>query len=269
MDQLAAQSNGKRAEGRGPFAVLYHLLGVVPFDACWQLQQRLVYEISGRGDGHITVLLCEHPWLISIGRLGSRGHIQLSNEQLRHRQLEMRWVSRGGGCILHGPGQLAIYPIVHLDWHGWTVGEYLDRLSAGLAATVEQLGVPPTRQEGFGGLWGRSGQLVQWGISVRNWTTSQGAFLNVNPQMTCYPYISSAGPLSVGGRRKMTMGSLFAERRQAVTMSNVRATLIPRLAAAWGTDRYHLVTGHPLLKRIENSLDRAGRNEREARNRAS
>ncbi len=244
------------------FPLHYHLLGTVPFELCWQLQQRLVYEISGRGDGSVVVLLCEHPRLISVGRLGSRGHVTLTNDQLRQRQLALRWVSRGGGCVLHGPGQLAVYPIVPLRWHGWLVGHYIDRLTTALTATLDDLRVSHTRYDGQIGLWGRSGQLVHWGISVRNWTTSGGAYVNVNPQMTQYPFVHGVDPLGLAIGRKTTMGSLFAERRQAMTMSKVRATLIPQLAAALGTDRYHLTTGHPLLKGAEGS-------RREAHNRAS
>ena len=54
-------------------------------------------------------------------------------------------------------------------------------------------------------------------------------------------------PLTTVSGQKSTMGSLFAERRQAVSIPKVRATLIPHLAASFGTERYHLVTGHPLL----------------------
>ena len=262
MDHRSAQSDWLRSPEPESFAVQFHLLGMVPFDQCWRLQQRLVYEVSGREDGGIVVLLCEHPWCISVGRSGSRGHISLTSEQLRQRHLSVRWVSRGGGCVLHGPGQLAVYPIVPLPWHRWTVGEYLRRFVMALQDTLEQLGVRPQREDNQIGLWGRSGQLVHWGISVRNWTTSQGAFINVNPQMTNYPFVNIADPLELGFRRKATMGSLFAERRQAMTMPKVRATLIPQLASALGTERYHLITGHPLLSRAERS-------QHEARNRAS
>ncbi len=60
------------------------------------------------------------------------------------RRLDVRWVNRGGGCVLHAPGQLAIYPIVPLAWHRWTVGEYLRRFRQALTQTLDELG-------GFGG----------------------------------------------------------------------------------------------------------------------
>ena len=100
-----------------------------------------MYEAGGQDDGRITVLLCEHPALISVGRTGSRGHIRLTNEQLRMRQLEVRWVSRGGGCVLHGPGQIAVYPIVPLRWHGWTVGDYCGGSGRHSHAHLDELAV--------------------------------------------------------------------------------------------------------------------------------
>src|SRR5512143_3688319 len=110
------------------FGIQFHLLGSVDYVACQWLQRRLVYEVGGHDDGRIITLLCEHPPLISVGRRGSRGHIRGTNEQLRRLGLDVRWVNRGGGCVLHAPGQLAIYPIVPLALHHWTVGEYLGRL---------------------------------------------------------------------------------------------------------------------------------------------
>ena len=76
--------------------------GCVDWADCQRLQRRLVYEAGSGDDGRIVTLLCEHPPLISVGRRGSRGHIRCTNEQLRHQRLEVRWVNRGGGCVLHG-----------------------------------------------------------------------------------------------------------------------------------------------------------------------
>ncbi len=247
MPKFPAPSGWHESPAPTSFAVQFHLLGAVPFDDFLVLQQRLVYEAGGQDDGRITVLLCEHPTLISIGRAGSRGHIRFTNEQLRLRQLPIRWVSRGGGCILHGPGQIAVYPIVPLAWHGWTVGEYVRRLRTALTGMLADLGVRHETPDASCGIWGRSGQLVAWGLAVRHWITSHGAHVNVNPPMTHYPFVDVMDPLKGTPQQKSTMGCLSAERRQSMLVPRVRATLIPRFAAALGTERYHLITGHPLL----------------------
>jgi hypothetical protein len=44
--------------------------------------------------------------------------------------------------------------------------------------------------------------------------------------------------------------SLAAERRQPVRMAAVRATIVRHLATAFGCERYHLYTGHPLVAEL-------------------
>ena len=95
------------------------LLGQIDFDRALALQQRLVEEAHNRGDGQITLLLCEHPTIITIGRAGSPSDVATQNSLIRNGQIEVRWVNRGGGAMLHCPGQLAIYPIVPLRWQAW------------------------------------------------------------------------------------------------------------------------------------------------------
>jgi lipoyl(octanoyl) transferase len=262
MTVYPAPFQDESGECSAAHAVHFHLLGQVDFDDCQQLQRRMVYEAGGSDNGNIAVILCEHPPLITIGRAGSRGHIRLTNEQLRIRRLAMRWVNRGGGCLLHAPGQLAVYPIVPLRWHGWTVGQYLRRLQQAMARTLEELHIASELSASDGGLWGRTGQLAACGVAVRDWTTYHGMFLNVNPPATDFGFVDVVDPLRRLPGQKTTMGSWFAERRRALSVPHVRATLIPHLAAALGTARYYLVTGHPWLSPLRSTW-------RAARHRAS
>ena len=176
-----------------------------------------------RGDGQITLLLCEHPPIITVGRGGSPGDVAMQSGPVRNRQIEVRWVNRGGGCLVHCPGQLAIYPIVPLRWHGFSVGEFLDRFQAGIVETLDELNVPSTRPSASGrkrgqcpfvatnlrsvpalrvlrqmerspfppGVWGRTGQLAALGVAVRHWITYYGAYLNVCPPMGLFRLVES------------------------------------------------------------------------------
>src|SRR5580765_8406119 len=91
-----------------------YLLGLVDFDACLALQQQFVAQIADCRNGQGALLICEHPPLVTVGRAGSRGHILCEASELQARQMEVRWVNRGGGCLVHAPGQLAVYPIIPL-----------------------------------------------------------------------------------------------------------------------------------------------------------
>src|SRR6185369_12557389 len=132
------------------------------------------YDALSRFDGRIVVLICEHPRLITIGRGGSRAHARLTGAELAGRHLEIRYVGRGGGAILHAPGQLAIYPIMPLAAHGWTVGEYLRRLQRSLAELLLEFKVKPIAVPGSMALAGRGGVLAALGVSVRQGVTMHG-----------------------------------------------------------------------------------------------
>jgi lipoyl(octanoyl) transferase len=228
-------------ESQSP-AVGTFLLDRIDFDMAWTLQQRLVDEAAQRDDGQITLLLCEHPPIITIGRGGSPREIATQNSLLRTRQMETRWVNRGGGCQLHCPGQLAIYPIVPLRWHGFSVGEFCDRFHAGLLETLADLNVHAKTLPGRHGIWGRTGQLVTLGVAVRHWITYFGAYLNVCPSLGLFRLVDTD---PVG---HTSMSSLLAERCGPARMTAVRAALMNRLTEAFGCNRYHLYTGHPMLR---------------------
>jgi lipoyl(octanoyl) transferase len=223
-------------------AVETFLLGRIEFERCLELQRRLIFEIGGRDDGQIVLLLCEHPPLITVGRGGSPGEIAPDSRLLRSGQIEVRWVNRGGGCLVHCPGQLAVYPIVPLRWHGFSVGEHLERLQAGMVRTLDELGVRGHTPPGQRGIWGRTGQLAAVGVAVRNWVTYYGAYLNVCPPLGLFRLVETD---PVGQTR---MSCLVAERRGPVRMATVRAALVRHLTEALGCHRYHLYTGHPLLR---------------------
>jgi lipoyl(octanoyl) transferase len=228
-------------------------MGRLTWDQVWSLQRRLIYEVSGEVQPQITVLCCEHPELITVGRRGSRSHIRLSDESLRRERLAVRWVGRGGGCLLHAPGQLCVYPILSLPSQGWTVGEYLSRLQAGVCAALGELNIHPLLHEDRFGIWGRSGLLAAVGVAVRNWTTCHGAFLNVNPSPARRSWLDAVVPDDAPSGHKAAFGSLLAEHRLAVRMTRVRSVLIPSLAEAFSCVRYHIQTGHPLLPRRNES----------------
>ena len=228
------------AETQSP-AVETFLLGRVPFLQCLELQERLRREVAAHDDGQIVVLMCEHPEVVTIGR-GGRPSDVTARGALRSRAIETHWVNRGGGALVHCPGQLAIYPIVPLRWHDFSLGEYLHRLQSALAGTLTELGVQAQLPPGRMGVWGRTGQIAFLGAAVRDWVAWHGAFINVSPAMGLFRLVQN-DPFG-----DAPAGSLAAERCGIVRMATVRAVLVRRLTEAFGCDRYHLYTGHPWLR---------------------
>lgn len=219
-----------------------HLLGTLDYSQCLALQERLVYETSGRRDGQITLLVVEHPPLVTLGRQGSLGHIHWPDAPRRDEPaIEQKWVARGGGAMLHAPGQVALYPIVPLAWHGWRVGDYLRRLQTGLAGALAELGVTTEGLPDRFGLWGRSGQVVAIGIAVKLGIALHGAWVNVDPPLRQFRAVQ------VDPEDSRPMGSLAADLNRPVRMPAVREALFRHLAEALECARVHVFSGHPLL----------------------
>jgi len=221
------------------------LLGQIEYRHSLALQQRLVEASYSRAGGTISLLVCEHSPIVTVGQGGSLADIELRDVQYAGRSLDILSVQRGGGAMLHLPGQLAVYPIVPLEWYDWSVGEFLARFTAGLQDALTACEVRSLPRPNRQGLWGKTGQLVSMGVAVNHWITSGGAHIHLLPAPPLANYL-------VTDRINFTRhGSLQQENKRCVHMSHLRSRVVRSVAERFGCEQYHLYTGHPLLERIE------------------
>lgn len=231
--------------GRESASLEVHLLGLVDFDAALFLQERAVFDLIGRDDTQGRLFVCEHPPLISIGREGSRTHLRAEPAELRSRQIDVRWLNRGGGCVVHAPGQLAVYPVIPLARLGLGLDEYRRRLEECVLDVCRELRIPAERRA-EPGVYCRTGQVAQLAVAVKSWIAYQGIFVNVRPDMALQRLADP--PL-----RGSPLSSLEAQRQRPVLMREARESLVRNLASRLEYADYHLYTGHPLLVRTRRT----------------
>lgn len=232
-------------------ALRIYLLGQVDFEVALAFQRRLLYEVSG-DRAQAALVLCEHPPLITVGRQGSTTHILAEAGELRARMLRVRWVNRGGGCLLHAPGQLAVYPVLPLDRLGLGLQDYLARLEASLLAVADDFGIRGHGAASLPGVWVGPRLLAGVGVAVRDWVTYFGAYLNINPALEPFRLVHCGGP---EGR----MTSLERERRAPLRAALVRDRLLEHFLARFPFGRTALFTDHPALPRRATSHALASR----------
>lgn len=95
----------------------FHLLGLVPYEPVWRLQDELAVEIAA-GKRQPTLLLLEHPHTYTFGRRGNLDNLMWDMEDINRRGIQVHWVDRGGDVTYHGPGQLVGYPLLPLNTEG-------------------------------------------------------------------------------------------------------------------------------------------------------
>jgi lipoate-protein ligase B len=244
---MSSTSTTWSAAQRKSASLEVYLLGRVEFEAATFLQERSVYDISGRNDRLGNLLACEHPPVITVGREGSTSDILAEQGELTAKQIQVVWLNRGGGCFVHAPGQLAVYPIVPLDRLGLDVVEYRRRLEEAALDVCRELKIPATRSTESPGIICRTGQVAHVGVAVKSWVAYHGLFLNVCPSMNTMRMVSS----NAAGVR---VSSLAAQRQRPTSMHKVRESLVRNIASRLEYDQYHLYTGHPLLRRTKNRV---------------
>ena len=152
-------------------------LGVVPYLEAWELQRSLA---AGVLEGEIpdTVMLLEHPPVITLGRRAEEGELHVPGGTV----VEIVETDRGGKSTYHGPGQLVCYPILDLTRHGQDVKRYCRDLEDALIRTIAALGVEATRIEGLTGIWLHPPprKIASIGVHIAKWITTHGYALNVD-----------------------------------------------------------------------------------------
>jgi lipoyl(octanoyl) transferase len=180
-------------------------LGRVSYADGLAIQQRV---IAARKQGSIgdTLLLLEHPAVITLGRNAHRSNIVVSDEFLAARGVELHEINRGGDVTYHGPGQLVGYPIFDLrgDWPGRKgpyLGpvDYVRLLEEALIRACASFGVMTERVSGRTGVWTRPGgsipekKIAAIGVHVSQGITSHGFALNVTADLREFEWIVPCG----------------------------------------------------------------------------
>jgi lipoyl(octanoyl) transferase len=226
------------AADKTPETLQAYLLGAVDFDSIQRLQRRLHYDVTGNRD-RAAVIVCEHPPLITVGRHGSHSHLR------DDRGWPVRWVPRGGGCWLHLPGQIAIYPILPLDRLGLSIPAYLDRLGTVIVHVLSEFSIHHRLGLTAAGVCVGDRPVATLGIAVRDQATMYGACFNLNPDLEhfrgirCHPAAA------------LPMTSLERERRGPVRPSLVRERLVDHFAADFGFTRVVPFSEHVLLNCLQ------------------
>lgn len=218
-----------------------YLLGSVGFDAALHLQRSLAYETAE--DRGASLILCEHPPLITVGREGGPADIRFPPDDLRARRWPVRWVNRGGGCLLHLPGQLLVYPILPLDRIGMGLREYTERLGRVLLAVLDDFSVHGESRPDGPGVWVGPRLVAGIGVAVWNWVAYYGIAFNLDPDLSPFRHVRTGDP------DDGPMTSLARERHGPVRPALVRERLLEHFATAFGFRDTTLFFGHRLLDR--------------------
>src|SRR5205807_9302670 len=188
----------------------------------WELQSALAVDVAS-GAIPDTVLLLEHPPVVTLGRRTEPGELHIPQGA----RVEIVETDRGGKSTYHGPGQLVCYPIFDLTRHGQDVKKYCRDLEEALIRTMAPLGIDATRIEGLTGIWLERPprKIASIGIHIARWVTTHGYALNVDLDPT--PFTER---ITACGLQDAAFTTIARELGRPVTVDEVRPVAAEALA---------------------------------------
>ena len=168
-------------------------------------QQHKLHEKRRLGEIPNTVLIVEHPPVITLGARQNANKLLVSREELAAQQIDVVDIRRGGGATAHNPGQLVFYPILHLQELGLGISEYIRELEAIGIELLRELGVHAQRREAFPGLWvlhenskfeirnSKFQKIASIGVRVSKGVTYHGMAINIQNDLSIFDLLVPCG----------------------------------------------------------------------------
>lgn len=187
--------------------------GILDFTEAWERQRVLAAEVL-RGERPSTLVLCQHPSVITIGRNGTDANIVATPQELAQKNISVIPINRGGDVTLHNIGQLVGYPIFKLTDFREDLHWFLREIESCIIETIAEFGLSGGRVEQATGVWiGSERKVCAIGIHCSRWVTSHGFALNVCNDMSEFELIIPCGIVDKG----VTSISLEANADTSIT----------------------------------------------------
>ena len=209
-------------------------LGFVRYAEGWRCQLRLQAEIAA-GLRAPTLVLCEHPRTLTLGRTADRTHVLRDDAWLRRHRFDVHAVERGGDVTYHGPGQLVGYPLFPV---GRRVRSFLETLGEAIVEVAQSYGLPARFELDPAGVWIANDKLCAFGVAVRDRVAFHGFALNV---ATALDDFSAIVPCGLHGRGVTSLSAAVGEVVAVADARDRTVDALHRTFASWDAG----ATGRP------------------------
>ena len=196
-------------------------LGRVEYGAALEIQKQTERAVL-TNEQPDTLLLLEHPHVLTMGRRSAPGAIIAPDEVLKTRGVTVFETNRGGKVTYHGLGQVVGYPIINLSPDREDVHRFVRELEEVLIRTMSDFGIEAFRIPGLTGVHTAEGKVAAIGVHIARWVTTHGFALNVNTDLSYFNLI-----IACEGEPVTSMKELLGRE---IELSEVEDRIVERFA---------------------------------------
>jgi lipoyl(octanoyl) transferase len=192
-------------------------LGCMDYQKAWQVQLKTHCAVA-EGLEAPTLLLVEHPEVITFGRKGGRENLLVTEDFLKAKGFALYDIERGGDITYHGPGQLVGYPIFKV---GRSARAFLRNLEDALVMMLASYGLESHGSPGYAGvLIGNTLKIASIGVAIKRDVSFHGFALNVHTNLNHFNYIVPCGLTD------KTMTSMSEQLGRDVSLAEVKPKVV-------------------------------------------
>jgi len=196
-------------------------LGLLEYGAALAAQRQWHARVVA-GESFGTILVTEHPPVLTFGYNADRRYLKFAEGMLKERGIATFDVERGGDVTAHEPGQLVVYPILNPSHWRLTPKSYVCLLEDVVIKTLCDFGVIGARDPEHPGVWVGAEKVCAVGVRIKNRVTLHGIALNVTNDLGLFDLIV---PCGIAGRGVTSMAKLGVP----AGFDAVKAALVGRL----------------------------------------
>lgn len=169
-------------------------LGLIDYKEALDVQEKLL-SLCDKGCIDDTLLLLEHPAVLTLGTSADAANIYLSQDELDRFGVTVCKTNRGGDVTYHGPGQVVGYPIFNLMHHGKDIRDYIFKLQeVFIRLLFEQFDITAHRElSKYTGVYVDNSKITAIGIAITRWISMHGFAFNVNTDLSHFSWINPCG----------------------------------------------------------------------------
>lgn len=141
-----------------------------------------------------TLILVEHPPVITLGRHAQESNIVVSEDYLKEKGVSLYNINRGGDVTYHGLGQIVGYPIVKLKERKIGIKDFVGGIEKTFINILEEeYNIASRQDKDHTGVWVDNSKIVAIGLAVKRGVTMHGFAYNVNTNLSHFDLIVPCG----------------------------------------------------------------------------
>ena len=167
--------------------------GITDYGEALELQKNLLAKRQNE-EINDTLILLEHPPVITKGKRTGDHHIVLSDTILKSQGIGLYEIDRGGEATYHGPGQLVGYLIFNLYSKQRELKKFIGNVEEIFIHLLkEEYGITADRDLRHRGVWVGNEKITAIGISIHKAVTMHGFAFNINTNLDHFKWIVPCG----------------------------------------------------------------------------